>query len=61
MYICVYMYVCIHECFACMHVCAPSACLMSRDQKRALDPLELQLQALVSCHVDARNQTQGPL
>jgi hypothetical protein len=29
-----------------------------RSQKAALDPLELQLQVVVSSHVDARNKTQ---
>ena len=35
---------CVHWCFACMFVCV-----------RVLDPLELKLQALVSCHIGAGN------
>ena len=39
-----------------MHsVCVPVAC---RGQKRALDPSELELQVVVSCHVGAGNGTQ---
>ena len=28
------------------------------DQKRALDPMELELPVVASCHVDAGNQTR---
>ena len=42
-------YVC--ECLACMHVYVPHVCSAHRGQKRALDPLELELQEVVSYHV----------
>lgn len=31
---------------------------MPRGQKRAQDPVELELQTAVRCHVDAKNLTQ---
>ena len=34
----------VYECFACMYVYTPQACLMLRGQKRASDRLELELQ-----------------
>lgn len=37
-------------------MCMPDA---HGDQKRALDPLELELQMAMSQHVSARNQTQA--
>ncbi|XP_052591804.1 uncharacterized protein LOC128108811 [Peromyscus californicus insignis] len=40
-----------------VYVCVPPACLMPRGQ--VLDPLELKLQVIVSCHVDATNNP-GP-
>lgn len=36
-------------------------CIVHRDQKRASDLLELELQTVLSHHVDAGNQTQDPL
>lgn len=42
----------------CMYVCAPRA-LPMEEQKRASDPLELKLQAVVSHHVGAWNGTQA--
>jgi hypothetical protein len=49
--------------FMCMgilpaHVCSPCACSTHADQKRALNPLKLILQAVVRHHVSAGNQTQ---
>lgn len=37
----------------CMFVSTLHACLMSRGQKRALDPLELEVGIVVSHHVGA--------
>jgi hypothetical protein len=34
--------------FACMYVCAPHACSTCRDQKRASEPLKLELWMVVS-------------
>ena len=34
------------------------ACSAHGGQKRAVEPLEVELQTVVSCHVGARNQTQ---
>ena len=39
--------------FLLAYVCLHSAC---RNQKRSLDPLELELQMVVGHHVDAGNQ-----
>lgn len=51
-------------CFVCMGKSCLPGCLctmcvpgVSGGQKQALDPLELELQMFVNCHVDARNQT----
>ena len=38
-----------------MNICAPHMCSAHRGQIRALDPLELGLQRVVNCHVDAEN------
>jgi hypothetical protein len=44
--------------FACMCVCVPHVCPVSRGgQKRALDPQELELQMVVSHHVGVGEQT----
>lgn len=48
--------------FMCMEVspasvCAPHACSELRGQKRALEPLDLKLQMVMSHRVDARTQT----
>jgi hypothetical protein len=44
--------------FVCMHVCGAMCMPCAHGgQKRALDFLELDLQMIVSCHVDAKNQT----
>lgn len=46
----------------CLHMCLCTMC-MSGDQrgpKAASDPLEGELQMVVSCHISARNQTQVP-
>ena len=48
--------------FASMYVCVPSVCSGHREQKKVLDPSELELQMVVSHHVDAGNRTRsGPL
>lgn len=42
-----------------MYICALPSCLVSSEaKKRALDPLKLGLQMVVSCHVGAGNRTQ---
>ena len=40
-----------YECSAYMHVCVLCAYLVSVEDRRALDPLGLELQMVVSCHV----------
>ena len=42
-----------------MYVCATCARSSCRNHKRASNFLELDLQTVVSCHMDAGNQTQG--
>lgn len=42
------------------NVCAPCTCNNSRDQKKALDPLELGLQTVMSYKVSAENWTHTP-
>lgn len=44
-----------YECFAYMHVCILCSYLVPLEIRRELDPLELELQKVVSRHVDARN------
>ena len=46
----------VYECIACIDVSAPL--LYNRGQKRVLDPLELELQMVVSHHMVVGNQTQ---
>jgi hypothetical protein len=41
-----------------MHVYAPCVSLGACGEQNALDPLELELQTVVSCHMGAENQTQ---
>ena len=42
-----------------MHVCVSQVCLVSVEAiKRMPDPLELELQMVMSCHVGARNQKE---
>lgn len=50
LYLCAWVF-CLHVCWA-LHAC--SAC---ENQKRAVDPLELELQTVVSLYVGARTQT----
>jgi hypothetical protein len=45
----------IYEYFACLNVYAPHAYNAHRGLKRVLDPLELELQKVVSCHVGTVN------
>jgi hypothetical protein len=47
----------------CQHVCVCITWMANAygGQKRALDPLELELETVVSCHVYARNRTQVQL
>lgn len=45
-------------CFACMYVCAAYAGSVWREEKRALRPLELEFQVVISSHVGAENRTQ---
>lgn len=46
---------CTRECFVCVCVCATFTHDAHRGQKRALDPLDLDLQMVVSHHVHAAN------
>lgn len=39
------------KCFAHIYVCAPFACSVCSGPKGTLDPLKVELQATVSCHV----------
>jgi hypothetical protein len=48
----------VSECFACIYVCVLYAYSTHRDQRRVSDPLELELQLSVSCHVGAGNGTR---
>lgn len=41
----------VYGCFTVTYVCAPCACLVKRGQKRALDPMEVELEMVVGCHV----------
>lgn len=43
-----------------LHICICTICLPGAlgEQRRALDTLELELQVIVNCHLDSRNQTQ---
>lgn len=43
--------------FACVYVCASLKCLVSREVRRGLDPLELELQVLLSIHAGVGNRT----
>ena len=49
---------CMYECIASLHVGMPVLCNACRGQKEVLDPLELELWMVVSCHVGAGNRTQ---
>lgn len=40
-----------------MHVCVPCTSLVPTEARRRRDPLELEIQVTVSCHVDTENQT----
>jgi hypothetical protein len=51
-YLCVWVF-CLHICLGIMSV--PDVC---KGQKRASDPLELELPTAMSCHRSAKNQTQ---
>ena len=42
-------------CFPLMHICAPRVLVAPVQTRRASDPLELDLQTVVSCRVGARN------
>ena len=43
-----------------MYVYVPHVCLVPEEARRGdQTPLELELQMVMSCHVDAENQTQG--
>lgn len=44
--------------FACMYAHVPHVCFVPIGQKKMPDPLELELQKVVSCHVGAGTQTQ---
>lgn len=44
--------------FACMYTHVPDVCFVPRGQKMIPNPLELELQKVVSCHVGAEKWTQ---
>lgn len=44
--------------FACVYICIPHSCIAYVGQKATLDPLELELEVVVSHHVGAENQTR---
>lgn len=44
-------------CLPALLVCAPPVYSAHRIQKRALDPMELELLTVVRCHVSAEHQT----
>lgn len=44
-----------HECFAYMSICVPPASLLSAEARGKENPLELELQVVVSCHVSTVN------
>ncbi|KAM7335920.1 hypothetical protein ACRRTK_004413 [Alexandromys fortis] len=43
--------------FACMFVCTPCVNSAQGDQKGELDPVGLELQMVLNCHVGAENRT----
>lgn len=45
-----------YECFSCLHVCVPCVWCPWRS-KKAFDPLELESQKVVSCHMAGGNRT----
>ena len=53
----------VYGCFACTYICAPHVCLEPRKARRGIQQrtqglLQLELQMVVSHHVDARNRTR---
>lgn len=44
----------------CVCVCIPHACGVPRGHNGMLDPLNLELEMVVHCHVSARTQTWVP-
>lgn len=44
----IFMVIYFNMCIACMSLCVPHACARG-SQKRALNPLELELQAIMNC------------
>ena len=49
----------VYGCFCCMHICVPLACLPALyGGQKTLDPLELELQMVLSHSVDAGKQTR---
>lgn len=51
-----------YESFLCMYVCTPGSCLMPTEAKRRYwDVLEMELQTIMSYHVDAGNSFPSPL
>lgn len=59
-YACEFIYLFYVVCLFCLHICVPHACSVQGGQKRSLDPLELELQMIVTCHVCAGSQTESP-
>lgn len=50
------MYVCMYSCFDSLYVCAPSLCLVLKEaRKRVLNFLRLELQTVLSYHMDDGN------
>ena len=52
-FFCLFVYV--YEYFACMDVYVPHGCSARGGQKRALDPLKLELYSIVNCRLGAGN------
>lgn len=52
-------FISISEYYAYMYVCVPSVCLVPRGQKKMLDPINLELNAVVRHHVSAGNPNQA--
>lgn len=51
------LHVCLYTTCTCMYACLCTTCMpdAQEGQKKALGPLELKLQATMSCHVGAGN------
>lgn len=50
-----FYFILLYECLACRYVCLPHSCISHGGQKRAINPLELELWTSMSFYVDAVN------